>query len=176
MSIDFILGLVAALSISGLLVVLFANYIFKSAMHGYLKYKAIDLHRAEGASILPIKIQAHERMLIFVDRINPTNLLPRLHQKGIGLTALQSFVLNEINAEYQHNITQQLYLSAQTWLVIKGLKDDTIAMINNAVAHLPEEASGFDLSKKILQHMSSIADNPYELTMALIRKDVEGLS
>ena len=115
-------------------------------------------------------------MIIFIDRINPSNLLIRLHQQGIGADALQMLIISEIRTEYQHNIAQQLYIGPVTWNVIRKLKDDTIAMVNNAVKNLPEEqTTGVDLSKKILNHMSAIEENPYELTMELVKKDIQKL-
>lgn len=125
--------------------------------------------------LLQLRLQAHERMIIFVDRINPANLLLRLHQQGIEISALQLMAVNEIKTEFQHNITQQLYLEAATWNVIRKLKDDTIAMVNNAVKNLPTDASGVELSKKVLHYMSEIDENPYELTMGLIKQDIQKL-
>jgi aspartyl/asparaginyl-tRNA synthetase len=114
-------------------------------------------------------------MIIFVDRINPSNLLLRLHQSGIETAALQIIAVNEIKTEFQHNITQQLYLEPTTWKVLQQLKDDTITMINNAVKNLPTDASGLELSKRVLNHMSEIEENPYELTIGLIKQDIHRL-
>lgn len=127
-------------------------------------------------SLLSLRLQAHERMIIFIDRINPTNLLLRVHFQGIGLIDLQNAVLDDIQSEFQHNITQQLYISASSWSLIRKLKDDTIAMINNGVKALPEEATGIDLCKKILQHMSTIVENPYELTIEHLKKEIHQLN
>ncbi|HTM99703.1 MAG TPA: hypothetical protein VL088_13200, partial [Pedobacter sp.] len=113
--------------------------------------------------------------IIFIDRINPANLLIRLHQQGIGVKELQNLVVNDIKAEFQHNIAQQLYINSTSWQVIRKLKDDTIAMINNAVLGLPESANGIDLSKKVLQHMADIAENPYDLTIDHLKKDIQEL-
>jgi hypothetical protein len=131
--------------------------------------KEIQMH------LLPLRLQAHERLIIFVDRINPANLLIRVHQQQIELATLHAGVINEIKAEFEHNITQQLYVNSQTWQVVRKLKDDTIAMINNAVEGLPKDTSGIVLSKTILQHMTKVNDNPYLLTIELIKKDIHQL-
>jgi hypothetical protein len=88
---------------------------------------------------------------------------------------LQSHILEEIRSEYQHNVSQQLYLNAASWNVLRKLKEDTIAMINNAVGGLPAEASGKDLSRKVLEHMAGIPENPYDLTLELIKQDIHQL-
>lgn len=150
-------------------------YILKNDIQRFFNLKNIELNKESRAHLLPLRLQAHERLIIFTDRINPANLLVRLHQQGIGIGTLQAGILNEVRSEYQHNITQQLYVDSVTWNVVRKLKDDTIAMINNAVQGLPADANGIELSKAILQHMASIDENPYDLTIELIKKDIQKL-
>lgn len=160
----------------GVFLALFAIfYLLKNDIHRFFNLKTIELNKESRAHLLPLRLQAHERLIIFTDRINPANLLVRLHQQGIGITTLQAGILNEVRSEYQHNITQQLYIDSITWNVVRKLKDDTIAMINNAVKGLPADANGIELSKAILQHMASIDENPYDLTIELVKKDIQKL-
>lgn len=161
---------------TGIFLSILAIYnVMKNDIQRFFNLKTVELNKESRAHILPLRLQAHERLIIFIDRINPSNLLVRLHQQGIGISTLQAGILNEIRSEYQHNITQQLYVGSVTWNVVRKLKDDTIAMINNAVQGLPADANGIELSKAILQHMASIDENPYDLTIDLIKKDIEKL-
>ena len=150
-------------------------YLVKTDIHRFFNLKNIELNKESRTQLLPLRLQAHERLIIFIDRINPANLLVRLHQQGIDISTLQAGVLNEVRSEYQHNITQQLYIDSVTWNVVRKLKDDTIGMINNAVQGLPSNANGIELSKAILQHMATIDENPYDLTIELIKKDIQKL-
>ena len=155
---------------------LMAFYQFvKNDIKRFFDLKTSELNKESRAALLPLRLQAHERLIVFIERINPANLLVRLHQPAIELSALQSIILNEIKAEYQHNIAQQLYVDSTSWSVVRKLKDDTIAMINNVVQGLPENSTGVDLSKKVLQHMSTIEENPYELTINILKKDIQAL-
>lgn len=150
-------------------------YLLKNDIQYFFNLKEIELNKESRVQILPLRLQAHERLILFTDRINPANLLVRLHQQGIAISALQAGILNEIRTEYQHNITQQLYINSATWSVVRKLKDDTLAMINNAVQGLPADANGIELSKAILSHMATIDENPYDLTIELIKKDIAKL-
>ena len=162
----------AVIIIPAFLVLSFAHYLFRKEFDKYLDLKFQEPAPGDSDQLLALKLQAHERMIVFVERINPSNVLIRLHQQGIGVSDLQSLVINEINSEYQHNITQQLYISDATWNVIRRLKDDTIAMIGNAAKGLAADASGVDLSKRVLQHMAAMPENPYDLTLTLIKKGI----
>ncbi len=166
----------ASLAAGGILIVVVAYYMIRNDIMRYLDSRKNNAQPTDDkSSLLNLRLQAHERMIIFVDRINPSNLLLRLHQQGIEVGALQVIAINEIKTEFQHNITQQLYIEATTWNVVRKLKDDTIAMVNNAVKNLPAEASGRELSKKVLNYMSEIEENPYELAIGLIKQDIHKL-
>lgn len=165
----------AVLVIGGVVTVSAGYYLVRDDIRTYFKLKFSDRGEKNASPLLSLRLQAHERLIVFIERINPSNLFIRLHQPGISLTELQAILLNEIRSEYQHNITQQLYISSATWDVVRKLKDDTIAMVNNAVKNLPEDATGVDLSKKVLHHMAVIQSNPYDLTLDLIKKDIHQL-
>lgn len=165
--------LVLAAGIFGALMAFY--YIVKNDIQRFFDLKTLELNKESSVQLLLLRLQAHERLIIFIDRINPANLLVRIHQQGIEIATLQAGILNEIRSEYQHNVAQQLYVSNSTWNVIRKLKDDTIAMMNNAVQGLPKDANGVELSKAILQHMATISENPYDLTIELIKKDIQKL-
>lgn len=114
---------------------------------------------------------AQERMIVFVDRLNPVNLLVRVQHLGVNAKELQALLIREIREEYQHNIAQQLYLSGKTWGVIRTLKEDTIAMIHHSTQHLADDATGNEMSRKILGHLSTMSDSAYDLTIELIKAD-----
>lgn len=163
----------ATFALGGMITVVAAYLLIKNDIQNYFRFKSLESNKDKRADLFPMRLQAHERLIIFIDRINPANLLLRLHQQGISVAALQTLVINEIKSEYQHNITQQLYIDTVSWNVVRKLKDDTVAMINNAVQGLPENATGVDLSKKVLQHMSTIGENPYDLTIDHIKKNIQ---
>ncbi|MEJ7557651.1 MAG: hypothetical protein WKF66_05035 [Pedobacter sp.] len=163
---------VAIFIIPAIVIITYIHYLFRQEFDKYLDLKFAQQGSNVSDPLLPLRLQAHERMIVFVERINPSNVLIRLHQQGISVSDLQSLVINEINSEYQHNITQQLYVNDSIWNVIKKLKDDTIAMVGNGAKGLPPEASGVDLSKRVLQHMATMQDNPYDLTLKLIKNGI----
>jgi hypothetical protein len=165
----------AVLVIGGVATVSAGYYLIKDDIRTYFRLKFSDQKKENDGPLLSLRLQAYERLTIFIERINPANLFIRLHQQGLTLAELQVMVLNEIKSEYQHNITQQLYISTPTWDVVKKLKDDTIAMVNNGAKSLPADAPGVDLSRKVLQHMAGIENNPYDLTLDLIKKDIHQL-
>lgn len=162
-------------TISGLLVVLAAFYIAKPYLERFEKQQLIGLKQGFNKETLPLRLQAYERLLLFVDRINPVNLLVRLNNQGYSAGELHYLVLTEIRNEYQHNITQQLYVSTASWEIVKRVKNDTISLVNNAVRALPSEATGLEFSKLILEQISKMESSPYEVAAAIIRDEASQL-
>lgn len=175
MNIQYLATQIVLSSAGGILTVIISWYFLKDDIQKMVNPAVTQTGREENNQLLTLRLQAHERMIVFVDRLNPTNLFLRLYQQGMSAQDLQGQILNEIRSEYQHNVSQQLYLSTASWDVLCKLKEDTIAMINNAVGGLAAGASGKDLSRKVLEHMAGISGNPYDLTLLLIKKDIHQL-
>jgi hypothetical protein len=102
-------------------------------------------------------------------------MLIRLSANEYSASELHSMVVAEIRNEYQHNVTQQIYVSARAWGIVRRVKDDTMSIVTNAVKGLPEGASGLDLSRTILTHLSKLEENPYDMASTIIRKDLEDI-
>ena len=66
-------------------------------------------------------------------------------------------------------------MSTNTWAIVKRLKDETLGVVNNAIKGLPETATGLELSKTILTQISQSENNPYDIGLSLIRKELEEL-
>ena len=129
--------------------------------------------RKETEHMLSLRLQAYEMLVLLIERISPSSLLVRNHRPGISAAELNALLIAEIRAEFEHNITQQLYVSERSWQMTRSLKDRTISMINGIVQNLPEDASGMDLTKAVLNHISSLESDPYQQTLALLREEVK---
>jgi hypothetical protein len=162
-------------TVSGLGVVWIAFYLFKPYLDRSENIQLIELKKTISHQTLPLRLQAYERVVIFIERVNPANLLIRLNEPGYSSAELYSLIVAEIRNEYQHNVSQQIYVSARAWAVVKRVKDDTINIVTHAVKALPENATGLELSKTILAHLSNLEDNPYEISTNLVRQNIEEL-
>jgi hypothetical protein len=101
--------------------------------------------------IIPIKLQAFERLTLLLERITPSNLIMRLRTPDMTSGELHQLLLFTIRQEYEHNIAQQLYISASSWQMINLAKDQIINDINQISSRIPHENSAMELSRNILQ-------------------------
>lgn len=162
-------------TLSGLFVFFAAYFLLKNHFDTYYNLKELEYKTLVVKDILPLKLQAYERMTLFIDRINPSNLLLRLHQPGMTAQEIQSIIISEVRAEYQHNISQQLYLSTNSWNIINRVKEDTISIVKHSVTNLHPQASAIELSKIIFAKLEELEENPYDLALQVMRNEIQEL-
>ena len=163
------------LTVAGVGVVWVAFYLFKPYLDKSERLQVLELKKAADNQTLPLRLQAYERVVLFVERINPSSLLVRLNGSGYTAADLHHLAVQEVSNEYQHNITQQVYVSSRAWAVVRRLKDDTVSLLNSTLQSLPENATSLDLSRALLTHLSQLEANPYEVAASMIHKDLEEL-
>ena len=113
--------------------------------------KLISLKTKNTETILPIRLQAGERICLLLERVTPNNLIRRVNTGNYTAKELHKLLLNEVREEFNHNLSQQLYFSDETWESVKNAIEQVITMINRAAQDLNEEARGIDLNKRIFQ-------------------------
>ncbi|HVI43376.1 MAG TPA: hypothetical protein VM802_00835 [Chitinophaga sp.] len=124
-------------------------------------------------TVLPLQLQAYERLALYVDRITPQSLIGRVYQPGMSAVDMQISMVHSIKSEYEHNITQQIYVSAMTWDAVKTLKEQTIAVINQIASQLPPETPALELNRQILEVFAQAGESPAELTAQIINGEAK---
>jgi hypothetical protein len=113
-----------------------------------------DDAQVKGKSVTnTIQLQAYERLLILVDRIALPNVITRVNQPGIPAREMQLLLTHNIRSEFEYNITQQIYVSAEAWNAVCNLKEQNLLIINQLANVLPPNATGMDLNKLLLEFL-----------------------
>lgn len=105
----------------------------------------------QAANIQSMQLQAYERLILLADRIALPNLINRVNQPGLSAREMQSLLTLSIKQEFEHNVTQQIYVSSESWDAVRNLKDQNILIINQVSNYLPAEANGQDLNRSLLE-------------------------
>jgi hypothetical protein len=137
-------------------VVLYAVYLLvRSQIQKEVDLKKLEVRGRSMDTVLPARLQAYERMTLFLERISPQNLLVRLNNPSFSAREFHQLLLQEIRNEYNHNVSQQVYMTHEVWDLIKNAKEDLIVSINEAAQEIPGDSSGTELSKKIFEKFIS---------------------
>lgn len=97
---------------------------------------------------LPLRLQAYERMVLFLERINPTKLLIRITPISENKNDYENYVIAQIEQEFEHNLTQQIYMSDECWTIIMTAKNATIQMIRKAA--MSERVDSADKLREVI--------------------------
>jgi len=124
---------------------------------------------------LPLRLQAYERVSLFLERISVENLLIREAQSQSTVQAFQQHLVSIVRSEYEHNISQQIYLSEEAWKVVRMTKENTIKLINTASQSLNPEAPAVNLSQTILNLQMQATASPSQIALEIIKAEARKL-
>ncbi len=168
------------------IVVEFGKLLIPASVVLYLSYllvrafiqKEIDLKKLEVRSraietVLPNRLHAYERMTLFLERMAPQNLLVRLNTTTMPAREFHQMLLAEVRNEYNHNVSQQVYVGEDVWELIKNAKEDLIVTINESASELGEGATSLDLAKKIVEKNMSKPVDPLAHALVELKREIQ---
>ncbi|RNI25734.1 DUF7935 family protein [Rufibacter latericius] len=162
-----LLSSIPALIIGGAMYLLTQKYLERD----YRK-KVLDIRLKNSETILPIRLQAYERIILFLERITPSNLLIRVSPSGLTASDFQTQLLQEIRAEYTHNLSQQLYMSEAAWQQVKKAKEDVVSMINQNYQSLQDKSRGTELAKRVLENVLHSEVDPTVQSIQFLKREL----
>ena len=127
------------------------------------------------SEVVPLRLQAYERAILFLERIAPENLLIRVDARGKESRVFHQQLIQEIRAEFEHNLAQQLYIKDDSWRSLVVAKEQVISLINTAGRSLPPNAPGVDLGRAILNKMVEAEKQPTQKAIKDLKEDVQGM-
>lgn len=155
-------------------VVLYAAFLLvRSFTQRDIDIKKLEIRGKSIETVLPNRLHAYERMTLFLERMSPHNLLVRLNTGGIAAKEFQQMLLNEVRNEYNHNVSQQVYISEEVWDLIRNAKEDLIVSINDAASEVGEGASSLDLSKKIFEKTMNKTVDPLAHALTELKREIQ---
>jgi hypothetical protein len=169
---DLLKIILPALIVAGSIFYLVQQYLEKEQQR-----RLIELRLENAKTTLPMRLQALERVTLLLERIAPNNLLVRLNSAGQTAAEYHRLLLQEIRAEYEHNLSQQLYMSPDTWGEVKAAKENVLTAINKAYHALPQpqQSRGTELAKRILENLIADETDLTERALLVVKREAVGL-
>lgn len=164
---------IVKLTVPGLLVLAATVFLIKKYLESSQRDKMLELKSAAQKEVFPRRLQAYERLVLFLERISPNSLVMRVHKTGMSAKLLQADLAKAIRDEYEHNIAQQVYISAEGWNRIKTAKEEMIQLINIAATKVNEDSTGIDLAQKIFEIAAELGNLPTDTTINYLKKEIQ---
>ncbi len=150
-----------------------AYYFFKQHIQNEFDQRRFSLRKDLQKEAFPIRLQAYERMALFLERISPTKLLVRVHPTSSNKEDYETLIIATIEQEFEHNISQQIYVSDQCWSIITAAKNATIQTIRKA-SMLERTDTANKLREIILTDLMD-KQPPSNAALAFIKKEVSDM-
>jgi hypothetical protein len=128
------------------------------------------LHKEAQKNALPLRLQAFERMTLYMERINPTKLLIRITPLSQDKNEYENLIIAQIEQEFEHNLTQQIYMSDECWTIIVTAKNATIQMIRKA--NMSDRVDSADKLREVLLNDLMEKQSPSNAALAYIKNEV----
>lgn len=167
---DYLFDLTKILIPAGLVFVT-TYYLVKNFLESEKQKKTIDIKLQNQAVITPIRLQAYERIVLFLERTNPSSMVVRLN-KNTSASLFQEELLKSIRAEFEHNLSQQIYMSSKAWEAVLKAKEETIKIVNVAAAKVDSNATGMDLAQAVLKVCAQLTEMPSKTAIDFIKKEI----
>ena len=152
-----------------------AYLLIKSFIDKEHKLKLIETKMMMQKELLPLRLQAYERLALYLERISPNVMMINHHEPGMTVMEFQQKLLEMLRTEFEHNFSQQIYVSSAAWNITRNAKEEVARLINSAASSLDAEAPSYQLSKKVFDTMLENEDYPTHRALLAVKAEVAHL-
>lgn len=150
-----------------------AYLIVRNFLQSEQKRRDSEIRKLNQASITPLRLQAYERIVIFLERVNPSSIVVRINKNGMTAQQFHLELIKTIKSEYEHNLSQQIYMSAGSWELVKTTKEEIIKLINIASTKVPHDQPSNELAMMVINITSNLGRKlPNDIALDYIKKEV----
>ena len=140
-----------------------------------IETKKIQVVLQNQKMITPLRLQAYERIILFLERISPNSVIIRLQTPNMTVQELHKQMLITIRAEFEHNLSQQLYVSSEAWEATRNAKERTIQLLNMSLHGLNSMDNAMVFSQAVFEKLIEIEKSPTQEAIELLKKEVRCL-
>ncbi len=166
---------IVKITVPALIVFLTVYTLLKQYLDGQHRMKAAELQQARQASTTPLRFQAYERLSLLCERIALPTLIMRVRPDKMSVAEYRLALMLAIQQEFEHNITQQVYISEQLWEILKAARDHTVEVINISADKLPHKAEAKELAHFILNLPPENTTGAIDKALAAIKREAAAL-
>lgn len=160
-------------TIPSLITGIIAYYFFKEHTKNEDGRRRFLLKKDMQVNAMPLRLQAYERMALFLERISPSKILIRVTPKSSNKEDYEALVIQSIEQEFEHNLSQQIYISDKCWSIVTTAKNATIQLIRKA--GMIEKTDTADKLREVVLTEMMDRPSPSNAALSFIKDEVSNL-
>ena len=162
---------IVKITVPALIVFLTVYLVMKTYLDKQYQIQLLQFKKDQKNTTTPLKLQAYERLSLFCERISVPNLVLRMKTKGASSAALRVSLLMAVQQEFEHNISQQIYISDQLWEIIKLARTETIELINSVAEKVDMKSDSDQLANALVNVYASMERSATQSALSAIRQE-----
>lgn len=147
--------------------------VLKAKMHNESLKRSFKKQQEVDKGLFPLKVQAVERLVLFLERLKPEHLMLRTASASNTPRDLQVKLLRTIREEFEHNLTQQIYVSQTSWELVRAAKEDMVKVINQEGDKISEEMVSSQFASMVLESCLKSDANIIERAISSLKAEVK---
>lgn len=156
-------------TVPALIVFATVYYLFKTYIQQQYHLESLKIQKINAKNTLPLKLQAYERLVLLCERISIETLIYRLNTPGMEAIELRNALMIAIQQEYEHNLTQQIYISENLWQIIKLAKEQ----MQNIIGSVSTGSSTSEFVSNLYKTFGELKTNPVDFAKTALKKETE---
>lgn len=134
-----------------------------------------ELKRLSQKEISPLRMCAYERLVLLLERTTPEHMLVDLNVAEMTSLQLQTHLMRTIRQEFDHNLSQQIYVSDEVWTMIENAHIQMIAFVNSIAQQMPEGCVAMDYAKTLITAYRNNGETPNDMALQALRNEAKSL-
>ncbi|MEM9884504.1 MAG: hypothetical protein AAF849_01330 [Bacteroidota bacterium] len=172
---DFLFAIleIIKITIPALLVFYTVHTLMKQYLEKQYQLRQLEYQQGRKSESLPIRLQAYERLSVLCERISIPNLMLRLRTSEMTSSDLKAAMLIAIQQEFEHNTSQQIYVSEQLWDLLQFARTDTVDMLITLGESVPKDSNAKEFSEKLFKYLDDKEVNVLSKVQSAIKKETQ---
>jgi hypothetical protein len=165
---------IAKYVLPSLVVLIACNMLVNRFLATEMRRKQIELLQGTHDTTLRLRLQAYERLIVFVERIQPRQLLSRIYNADMTVRDLQQAAAFSVRSEFEYNLSQQLYVSKSVWETVRNVTEQEINMVNQIAKQLKPDAPAKELHTRIMEYLlTAEGEMPTDIARQVINDEAK---
>lgn len=137
------------------------------------KRRDFELKKQNSKVATPIRLRAFERLILYLERAKPENIIPKQQSNKMNSMELHAIILKTLRNEFEHNLSQQLYISPKGWQLIKAAKEKLAHLYNSSAAAVDPHSPSIDFGREALSTYHNWTENPVDIAIAHLQLEIK---
>ncbi len=162
-------------TLPALIVLLAAWIVMSKQMKNEDARRNFELRKSTLGVISPIRLRGYERLSLLLERITPEHILLDMNLSEMTCADVQRHMLQTIRLEFDHNLSQQVYVGDEVWQAIVLAKEEMIRFVNTCASQFKPTDAALPYAQMMVTAYNTNGETPTQRALALLKNEAREL-